>query len=250
LASSHDGHRDFRDAIRRTWLPLGDQYGLSSRFVLRGNGSRALDEAREHRDMVLFDDLPALMPRAPGPLALLLPWMNYALRTWPHAELIGKADDDVWLRIPALATHLRAVRGALAGSHGINEFYWGVMEASFWAVTKTALRGWAWSLPTHGRVCHERPALAAGWLALSNRKELVGPFPFAKGTTRRLTEAVVNMTWLWEYVDHIANRGGYMKMGTPYEDVLYAAALAYLRFDSLRLGPAGAAVVHLKVMGR
>lgn len=252
---SHDGHSDFRDAIRSTWLLQGDQYGLSSRFVLRGNGSTVLDEAREHGDMVLLDDLPALMPRTLGPLALLLPWMKYALRSWPYVELIGKADDDVWLRMPALATHLRAVRGGLIGSHGITEFYWGVMESSYWSIKKTAARGWGWNEYAERRICKEQqPANPVGWLGPSNGTGLIGPFPFAKGplflTTRRLTKAAVDMTWLWDYVDHIVNRNGYMKQGTPYEDILYAAALACLHLGHLHLGPAGAAIVHLNAMGR
>mmetsp|Transcript_5001 Transcript_5001/g.15765 ORF Transcript_5001/g.15765 Transcript_5001/m.15765 type:complete len:115 (+) Transcript_5001:171-515(+) len=90
---SHDGHVAYRKKIRQTWMHTGEAYSVHCRFVLRGNGSASCDEAHREGNIVLLEELPAATPRRTGPLSMLLPWMHYALRTWPAATLVGKADE-------------------------------------------------------------------------------------------------------------------------------------------------------------
>ena len=64
-------------------------------------------EAGCYRD-VIFVDGDATATRAAGPIQSLVEWFTCALRAWPQAHLIGKADDDVsseeWVRSRSVRT--------------------------------------------------------------------------------------------------------------------------------------------------
>ena len=50
-----------------------------------------------------------------GPLRKLWLWLECALVAWPAAALVGKADDDAWIRLPGVALHAsRALAAAAA----------------------------------------------------------------------------------------------------------------------------------------
>jgi hypothetical protein len=91
-----DGHRDYREAIRSSWMRKSTLADITTRFVMRGLGSAAEDEARRHGDIVFVEAL-ASANRKIGPLQSLVMWWQCAVETWPQASLIGKADDDIWV---------------------------------------------------------------------------------------------------------------------------------------------------------
>ena len=98
-----------RRSIRRSWLPGGAEADILPLFVLRGLNASAstLAEAEEHGDSV-FLRAEASQSRFTGPLWSLWLWLDCARTAWPHAKLIGKAESDVWLHLPGIATRLRA----------------------------------------------------------------------------------------------------------------------------------------------
>ena len=90
---------------------------MVARFVLHGLGARTsvLAEAASTRD-VIFLRAPSVMSCKSGPLRKLWLWLECALSAWPHATMVGKADDDAWLRLPGVALHAsRAI--AVAAAH-------------------------------------------------------------------------------------------------------------------------------------
>ena len=93
---STDGHRDYREAIRSSWMRKANAADITTRFVMRGLGSAAEDEAHSHGDIVFVEAL-ASMVRKNGPLQSLVLWWQCAVESWPQASLIGKADDDIWV---------------------------------------------------------------------------------------------------------------------------------------------------------
>ena len=46
--------------------------------------------------------------RKRGPLVSLFAWWRCAVRAWPRAHFVGKADDDVYVHLAGVAAHLRA----------------------------------------------------------------------------------------------------------------------------------------------
>ena len=109
---SHHINVHYRTHIRRTWLSEGSSSSATrmedtvlTKFVLRGVGvsSGAHNESAFHGD-ILFVQGAADAGRKAGPLQSLIMWYDCALRAWPHAELIGKGDDDIWADIRAAAS--------------------------------------------------------------------------------------------------------------------------------------------------
>jgi len=146
-----------RTVNRNTWMRGGTQSGILARFVMRGIGlsARALQEARAHGDTV-FVSAPSVTSYKTAPLRSLLGWLRCAHAAWPHARLIGKADDDVAVMATRVALHLHATLTALeqpragealgtrGGARGAGaarrlrprlaspSLYWGMMETMHW----------------------------------------------------------------------------------------------------------------------
>ena len=100
-----------RTIIRRSWLSrearaLSEARGLMVRSVLRRVGAtrEMLGEAEHNGDVALVS-AESNAGRALGPLLSLVQWWRLACATWPTAQFIGKADDDVYLH-PVSYTHL------------------------------------------------------------------------------------------------------------------------------------------------
>lgn len=252
---STDGHAAYRDAIRATWLPPAhDEFVV--RFVLRGGGAAAatLNESATFGDMLLVD-APARAGRKDGPLRSLLLWLGCAVRAWPNAQLVGKADDDTWARLPAVGRSLRGAQAHLAAA-GYAHLYWGMVESYYWNVSshRPALFG-------HKYRCIKCPLGEGGhrWShdcarpARSTRGAgLHGPFFFAKGplyflsarvaaaivadaAIAREAQAIVRSTLNRTRADVAAQRGAVLHGSTPWEDVWTGYAISRLAAP-LRVG--------------
>ena len=170
-----------RRAAARTWVSETDASSrkpLLARFVARGIGHTPTlsQEARAHGDVVFLAG-PAEMPRSNGPLLTLILWLECALVAWPHAALIGKADDDVWVHVDATAAHLQGSLGALRGPLGVESssvpyMYWGLMETYSWSLTSHRPMGFQYKYGSGHPAC-----------TMQNKSNhtLVGPVHFAKG---------------------------------------------------------------------
>eukprot|EP00322_Chrysochromulina_rotalis_P019280 CAMPEP_0115874932 /NCGR_PEP_ID=MMETSP0287-20121206/24815_1 /TAXON_ID=412157 /ORGANISM="Chrysochromulina rotalis, Strain UIO044" /LENGTH=402 /DNA_ID=CAMNT_0003330137 /DNA_START=158 /DNA_END=1366 /DNA_ORIENTATION=+ len=112
---------------------------MTAHFILHGLDARksVLDEAIAQRD-ILFLRGPAVMTCKAGPLHKLMLWLECATAAWPRAELIGKADDDVWAHLPGIALHVERSFAALAISSSLKMpaappgLVWGSMESYHW----------------------------------------------------------------------------------------------------------------------
>ena len=201
-----DGHRDYREAIRSSWMRKSNAADITTRFVMRGLGSAAEDEARLHGDIVFVEAL-ASANRKNGPLQSLVLWWQCAVETWPQASLIGKADDDIWVQMIATAAHLRGSLAALAAQPSFAQdqrspaMFWGKMETFHWNSVKSRPIGFAQKYGG-GRArteCVRRHLYANSslvrpeartehsgdaWRSASGIGHLIGPFNFAKGDRR------------------------------------------------------------------
>ena len=265
---SADSHADHRAAIRATWLNSGGEE-LLARFVLRGinAASATLEEARTHGDVVLVRG-EAQMRRSDGPLLSLLLWLRCATRAWPRAQHIGKADDDVWLHLRGVASHLVAAHAALPPQH--QQLYWGLMESYHWELSSHRPQGFAFKFA--GQRCNQfhraynrtvAGARARRKAVESGVASYVGPFAFARGplyfvpaaaaaqlaTSARLAddfEATLASTKLAAPKSNGTNAaaaaaaaaGAFVKSGKAWEDVYTGYALT--RF----VETAGLAAVH------
>jgi hypothetical protein len=111
---SADGRGAFRDVLRSTWFRASHGAGIALRFVMRSSpGTDMLwEEAYRHGDVLLIETNVSL-PRSVGPLTSLLGWWRCAVVAWPRAELIGKADDDVWVDLRGVSWQLNATLAAI-----------------------------------------------------------------------------------------------------------------------------------------
>lgn len=135
---SSEARTAFRHHIRSSWMnhTAAPEQGVLARFVLRGFGAAqaAQDEARQHGDIMFVSAL-ARLGRMSGPLATLLGWYACAATVWPRAQLIGKADDDVWVQLSSTATMLAATSASLRASdpnHTEPRMLWGFIERYEW----------------------------------------------------------------------------------------------------------------------
>ena len=130
-----------RASIRSTWLPGGTAADVLALFVLRGIGAlpETVAEAETHGDMVFLPSQSA-QSRLVGPIWSLWKWYECALQAWPEVTLVGKAETDVWLDLPGIASRVHADFAALRrharthrhGLRGDVHMYWGVMESFHW----------------------------------------------------------------------------------------------------------------------
>lgn len=107
---SHESYRHRRVAARLSWMApavvrAAAAGGINCCFVMRRQGAAEHTEleALEFGD-VCFVNASARASRTVGPLLTLKLWWQLALQRWPHAKLIGKADDDGALAMKELAT--------------------------------------------------------------------------------------------------------------------------------------------------
>ena len=98
---------DLRQEIRSSWLRSSER-SIVSRFVLRGLGATPaeLREASASRDVVFVPELRS-HGRKRGPLVSLFTWWRCAVRAWPRAHFVGKADDDVYVHLAGLGLGVR-----------------------------------------------------------------------------------------------------------------------------------------------
>ena len=107
---------DLRQEIRSSWLGSSER-SIVCRFVLRGLDAMPaeLREASASRDVVFVPELRS-HGRKRGPLVSLFAWWRCAVRAWPRAHFVGKADDDVYVHLAGVAAHLRASLDAVLGA--------------------------------------------------------------------------------------------------------------------------------------
>ena len=187
----------WRHEIRSSWLqPSLVPTSIVTRFVMRGLNASAilLAEAARQHDVVFVEALETLSKNR-GPLTSTLLWLRCAVVAWPHAELIGKAEDDTWIHMHDVERLLRAALGGLA-SMGADHLYWGTRyETYHWNATSHRPIGFgrSWAVHKHGALatmalkhdvpasqrCTEPPASA-----------FHGPFAYQKGQLYFLDRAL------------------------------------------------------------
>ena len=190
-------------ALRSSWMRKSNAADIVARFVMRGLGSAAEDEASRHEDIV-FVQAHATANRKIGPLQSLVLWWQCAVEAWPQASLIGKADDDIWVQMIATAGHLRGSLAALAAQPRFARdqrspgLFWGLMETFHWSSVRNRPVGFAKKYGGGGASaeCFRRHLYANGslvrpetrdgrsgdaWRGANGLGNLIGPFNFAKG---------------------------------------------------------------------
>ena len=201
-----------RLAIRNTCLPGGAAADILALFALRGVGIRqsTADEAARHGDVV-FLRAHTEQSRFTGPLWSAWLWFECALDAWPGAQLIGKAESDVWVHLPGVAARIqrdfdalrrraaaRSTRGAAGGAPPPSappSIYWGIMETFQWDLKLQRPRGFAYKFGATNLNCTVRQVTGNDRAGRVEFKQLrlppnassayatlfVGPFCFAKG---------------------------------------------------------------------
>lgn len=149
-----------RDAARNTWLRIRSD-AFAVRFVLRcGKLSHAARYrlVDDHRD-VLCSDIPASEGRLRGPILALAWWLKFALQAFPTAAFVCKSDSDVFLHLPDLILHMRAMLATdatRAGSAYFGNFGWFSLVHRVTSAEKPGVRRHAASTAfrtTHGATC-------------------------------------------------------------------------------------------------
>ncbi|XP_060546097.1 beta-1,3-galactosyltransferase 4-like isoform X2 [Pantherophis guttatus] len=114
LVASAPGHSARRAAVRRSWGGARAAAGLAVRtvFALGLPGEAALQEALEREAAEHGDLLQGRFADTYANLTLkTLALLGWAAARCPAARFLLKADDDVFLNLPALAGHLQALGG-------------------------------------------------------------------------------------------------------------------------------------------
>ena len=220
---SAEANAAYRRHVRASWLAAPDASDIKARFVMRGLAVRSetLHEARAHGD-TLFVRARSELGRSSGPLVSLVLWYQCAISAWPRAQLIGKADDDVWADLPRITHLLRtsldalqaaaALQGDAAGAAASPRILFGELEQYSWddeahRPTQWGGAGW-WSVaqPCTAAVLKPRELLLRRSLqgvGLARRRSdaaapavpVTGPFVFPKGpmyfVSRSLVEQIL-----------------------------------------------------------
>ena len=186
----------WRHEIRSSWLqPSLVPTSIVTRLVMRGLDASAslLAEAARERDVVFVEALGTLSKNR-GPLTSTLLWLRCAVVAWPHAELIGKAEDDTWIHLGDIERLLRAALRGLA-SMGADHLYWGTRyETYHWNATshRPIAFGRAWAVHKHGAL----DAMPLEQVPVSQRCKKPpaashhGPFAYQKGQLYFLDRAL------------------------------------------------------------
>ncbi|XP_058028296.1 beta-1,3-galactosyltransferase 4-like [Ahaetulla prasina] len=114
LVASAPGHAAQRVAVRQSWGMVQEAGGLAVRtiFVLGLPGEVALQAALEHEATKHGDLLQGHFADTYANLTLkTLTLLGWAATHCPATRFLLKADDDVFLNLPALASHLRTLEG-------------------------------------------------------------------------------------------------------------------------------------------
>ncbi|KAL3927254.1 MAG: hypothetical protein SGPRY_002912 [Prymnesium sp.] len=276
--------REYRERIRASWMshpPSPPSLpALSStiltRFVVRGIGaSDSMVREGEERGDVIFLRAPSALRRTIGPLTSFVRWLECAVSAWPNAQLIGKADDDVWLHLQSTASLLHATFTSLSDSspNGVApRVLWGHMESYSWDVSagRPAWHGYSWfkSHDCRQRTMRREEVLARS-LAHANKTEcrvakdergvarcgggdeavVAGPFGFPKGplffaSTSLVAQLLADPELTRETERVLQSVNNSRKEGIkPWEDVYIGMALARTsRFQDVALVHIGCAV--------
>ena len=152
---SKEPNGDIRYAARSTWMRASRQAsaGIVARFVILSETASAatINEASQCGDIVFVSSTAGYT--AGGSFTVL--WWRYALARWPRAQLIGVAEDDVFIHLRGVAAHLRA---SLFQANG--GLFWGTMSTSHWS--------------THGTFSHPAPPFVPGFGFLKSPRK---PWP-------------------------------------------------------------------------
>ena len=137
VLSTEEKGLPLRTMSRTTWLgnAVLPVHGLLVRFVLRGLGAGAAvrEEAVRYRD-IAFVRAASNTSYKVAPLRSALLWFECAMSAWPRAKLVGKADDDTYLRPRAVVEHLLATLAASRRGGNESLLYWGQMESFNWDI--------------------------------------------------------------------------------------------------------------------
>ena len=220
--------------------------------------------------MVLLN-VSAAYGRFRGMLLALMEWWNVSLTTWPDAEFVGKADDDVWANLPGIATNLRLAHDAIGHSWWI---ILGAMEVFHWDAESHRPVGWhdVRQLSVMPNCTRNADITWRAMPPIQRKKHdaIVGPFVFPRGPlfflSAPLAAAVLSNDWVRREAERTrdsipddesavlqaceANASLCGTMGTssrPWEDVFLGVALAKAMPQARpRSDPkSGVAAVHL-----
>ena len=195
---SHTANLAVRRTIRETWLTLAHE-SLVTRFVMRGRGDdRVAQEASKHADVVLLD-APAAMSKDVGPLWSSMLWLACAPRAWPGADLVGHAEDDTYLHLPGIVSHLRHTASIPRDSNGGVRLFWGTFEIFHWNENlHLPEKQWnRYSAEAMSQPCSRRTIeylrhikKERQYPGVYTNHTVVGPFAFAKGPLYFLSSAL------------------------------------------------------------
>ena len=195
---SHSANLAVRRTIRETWLTLAHE-SLVTRFVMRGRGDdRVAQEASKHADVVLLD-APAAMSKDVGPLWSSMLWLACAPRAWPGADLIGHAEDDTYLHLPGIVSHIRRTASIPRDSNGGVRLFWGTFEIFHWNENlHLPEKQWnRYSAEAMSQPCSRRTIehlrhikKERQYPGVYTNHTVVGPFAFAKGPLYFLSSAL------------------------------------------------------------
>lgn len=218
-------------------------------FVLRGLNASAstLAEAEEHDDIV-FLRAEASQSRFTGPLWSLWLWLDCARTAWPHAKLIGKAESDVWLHLPGIASRLRADFEALGRRDpqlpSLPSIYWGVVESFHWDIYSQRPHGFGYKFGAWQPRCTMRKSVNGKTVTTiglpehpsTDQQAYLGQFPFAKGplvlmSNHLVVEMLREGSWAWSSLQEItrqANAGDTRVIPPGHGVVVYPQDDAWL----------------------
>ena len=187
--------------LRATWFQASQSKEIILRFVVRSTGTTPTqvrpkdEEAYRHADVLLLSRSTQLS-KSVGPIQSLLGWWQCAVTAWPRVELIGKAEDDVWIDLRGVAWQLTATQKAIqaqqvlgVGAGSRADLYWGVMETCHWAHELNRAFGFSFKFGTYAPCANflymneSKPAESFNWS---------GPFSFAKGPLFFLSSRLIN----------------------------------------------------------